>query len=124
MSRVLELAPASYTAPDRPSVIDHEGGRIYLHIHDAEYFRQRSAWRVKLREAHPDHGGTSSAFRRVWSAHKSWRDSECVWYARLGLLPPDGYGKCHRGIAQNIRQRALLRLAARNPTNPNQEEER
>lgn len=101
--KVLELAPASFSAPDRPAVITYQGARIYLHIHDAEYMRERSAWRQRLAAAHPDAGGNAAAFQRLIGQRTAWQAREAAWYARLGLLPPDGY--IRRGVTQSIRLR-------------------
>jgi hypothetical protein len=104
-----ELAPASYTAPDRPAVLHVDGGTIYLHIHDAEYMRLRSHYRARLLATHPDHGGTRAQFQSILRARQSWQAREVLWYARLGLLPPDGAEGST--AVRSARLRALRRTA-------------
>jgi hypothetical protein len=71
-------------------VVPHEGGRIYISVHDAEYLRQRAEWKRKLAEAHPDSPtGSAFAFRRLISQRAKWDDAEVQWYAQHGLTPPD-----------------------------------
>ena len=108
-----ELPPATYTAPDRDPVITIDGCRIYLHIHDAEYLRQKAEWKRRLSAAHPDHGGSSAEFIRLTGQRQAWQNAEQIYYARLGLFPPDSYGEHTPGIHHNIRQRALDASAAR-----------
>lgn len=109
-----ELPPATYTAPGRDPVITVDGCRIYLHIHDAEYMRQRAEWKRRLAAAHPDHGGTTAAFRVVMGQRLAWLRAEALYYARLGLLPPDGWGEHSTGIHQEIRKRVIETNARQN----------
>jgi biotin operon repressor len=75
---------------DRPSVVPHEGGRIYISVHDAEYLRQRAEWKRKLAEAHPDSPtGTAFSFRQTLKKRDRWDADETAWYARYGLTPPE-----------------------------------
>jgi hypothetical protein len=114
-----ELPPASYSAPGRDPVITVKGCRIYLHIHDAEYMRQRAEWKRRLAAAHPDKGGSATAFRSILGQRVAWQRNEALYYARLGLLPPDHWGEHSPGIHQDIRQRTLAANAARlNPDPP------
>lgn len=72
-------------------MITVNGCRIYLHIHDAEYMRQRAEWKRRLAAVHPDHGGSAAAFRSLMAQRLVWQRAEALYYARLGLLPPDGW---------------------------------
>lgn len=74
---------------DRPAIVERDGWKVLVYVHDAEYLRQRSEWREKLR-AHPDTGGTAGKFRRVHSAYERWRKQEETWYLGHGLTPPTG----------------------------------
>lgn len=129
---MIELPPASFSAPDRPPVICEACTRargacrcvspiwLYLHIHDAEYMRERAAWRRKLAATHPDAGGAAWRFREVSKARRAWIAREVIFYARLGLTPPDGAQAQVAGIAQNIRARAERRQLV----NPNPDTEK
>lgn len=63
---------------------------VYLSIHDEAYMKMLRAWKRKRAASHPDKGGTAAKFRSVYKAMRAWQLAECVWYAQLGLLPPDG----------------------------------
>ena len=109
----LELPPATYSAPDRDPVITIDGCRIYLHIHDAEYMRQRAEWKRRLAAAHPDAGGSATDFRSILGQRMAWQRNEQLYYAKLGLFPPDGAGENTEGVHQRIRQAALDQQTAR-----------
>jgi biotin operon repressor len=84
--------PLSFPLPvyrDRPSVVPHEGGRIYISVHDAEYLRLRAEWKQKLADEHPDRTGRSFAFRKLIKQREAWEASEAKWYAQHGLTPPN-----------------------------------
>ncbi len=73
---------------DRPAILPSAGGRVYISVHDAEYLRQRSEWKRKLADAHPDAGGTSFRFRQAVKARDRWQATEEAWYGQHGLTPP------------------------------------
>jgi hypothetical protein len=75
---------------DRPAIVPSPDGRgrVYISVHDAEYLRQKSEWRRKLFEAHPDHGGSDLRFHRTRRQQKAWEQSEADWYAQYRLTPP------------------------------------
>ena len=112
--RRLELAPASHTANDRPARVFIDGAWVYVHIHDAEYLRIKADYRRRLAAAHPDRGGSAYDFRTVSNSRRGWLAREVIYYARLGLTPPDNAHASTPGLAQNIRIRAARLLAARN----------
>lgn len=74
----------------RPATVRRAGWRIYVSVHDAAYLDAKAEWRARLREEHPDHGGSAPNFRRTLKAYQAWASSERTWYAALGLLPPTG----------------------------------
>lgn len=38
----------------RPSVVETNGGRVYVSVHDQYYLNERKRWKQRLSEAHPD----------------------------------------------------------------------
>lgn len=79
------------TRADRPVTLTVDNWVVYVSVHDAEYERQKRSFKALLRVAHPDMGGSDGAFQLVHGRYKRWQQSECEWYARLGLLPPDNF---------------------------------
>lgn len=99
--------------PGRPSIIIHEGCRVYVSIHDAYYKATLTSWKKKLKAAHPDtingslirYGGTSGikalrprsphqmaqgrAFRIVARSYRAWVRAELKWYAQYDLDIPE-----------------------------------
>jgi len=73
---------------NRPAAIKFNGGWVYLGVHDAAYLHERSAWRARLAQAHPDHGGTRGRFLEVYRQCRLWRRAEQAWYAAFGFEPP------------------------------------
>jgi hypothetical protein len=41
-------------SPHRPTIIEQDGGRIYITVHDEYYKRTFREWRQKLKLTHPD----------------------------------------------------------------------
>lgn len=83
--------------------------------------RQRAAWKHKLANAHPDRGGSADRFRRLDQARRKWQFNEAAWYARHGLLPPDGFS-AHPHL-DSIRARNRRALVSLNPAFAQLEEE-
>ena len=74
---------------DRPSQIEAEGGgTVNLAVHDAHYLAMAKRWRRLLATAHPDAGGTATAFRRTMERRRVWLGRERRWYAAYHLVPP------------------------------------
>jgi hypothetical protein len=70
------------TRRHRASTLRHDGGTVYLSVHEAEIARQRVVWIHRLRAAHPDHkGGSTDAFRNVRKRQDVWKAEEATWQA-------------------------------------------
>jgi hypothetical protein len=73
-------------------VVPHEGGRIFISVHDAEYLRQKAEWKRKLAQSHPDvPSGSAFAFRHLIKQRDKWEAEEVAWYATHGLTTPDDH---------------------------------
>jgi hypothetical protein len=78
------------TYPDRPAVVPHQRGRVYVSVHDAEYLRQKAEWKQRLAAVHPDTTGHSGfTFRKLLKERTRWEADERAWYAQFNLTPPD-----------------------------------
>ena len=75
----------------RPTIIKRNGWTIYVSVHDQQYARQKQSWKRVRAAAHPDAGGSTQQFQRVESEYQRWLEDEWLWYADLGLRPPDGW---------------------------------
>ena len=75
---------------DQPSVIRHQGGWVYIGVHDAEYRRIYGEWRQRLAGSHTDRTGKRDHRKFVAIARERdlWLLSEREWYAEYGLEPP------------------------------------
>ena len=76
------------TFKNRPVTIAHDGGVVYVSVHDEAYLADRARWKVRLAEAHPDTGGTAAKFRDALRGYRSWQAKEQQWYETYGLCPP------------------------------------
>lgn len=74
---------------NRPAILEHAGGVIYVSLHDAEYLRRKSEWKRLIAATHPDRGGGATTARRLLRQRHAWQQAEDAWYAMLGLTPPD-----------------------------------
>lgn len=75
----------------RPAVMVVDGWTVFVSIRDAAYEAEMKRWRQRLAAVHPDRGGSAWKFRKVMGQRIRWQCEEARWYARLGLLPPDGF---------------------------------
>jgi hypothetical protein len=76
---------------NRPAILTKDGWTVFVAVHDTYYEQTKKAWRQKRANAHPDKGGYADDFRRIETAWRAWREGEAFWYAKHGLLPPDGW---------------------------------
>jgi len=81
-------AELAKTFAGRPAFVAEGTGRVAIGVHDGWYLQERTKWRQRLSEAHPDHGGASVPFMRVRRLYETWAVQERRWYARYGLMPP------------------------------------
>lgn len=88
---------------DRPAIIEQDGWRHYISVHDAQYMEAKRTWKRSLAHSHPDAGGTDFQFRSRYERYATWREKEAAYYAQFGLLPPDGYV----GINVQIKERLI-----------------
>jgi hypothetical protein len=92
----------------RPAVVVLNGWTIYLSIHDSAYMMTLRTWKQRLARAHPDKGGTSTKFREVYQKKRAWQLEEALWYAQLGMLPPDGCRLAEAKVKQMRSRKALI----------------
>jgi hypothetical protein len=72
----------------RPAFIERGGGRVFISPHDQQHRHQRAEWKGRLKQAHPDMGGSAPQFRRLHRLYQQWLQSEADWYALHGIEPP------------------------------------
>lgn len=72
----------------RPALLPWAGGYVHIGVHDAAHFQVIKQWKQRLKLAHPDAGGSHSAFLRVHKQYKAWLDEERFWYHQYGMQPP------------------------------------
>lgn len=77
---------------ERPPVIEQDGWRIYVSIHDQAYLTRKRELRSKVISSHPDKGGTSNKFRLARARLMGFMQQERSWYWKIGLMPPDWKG--------------------------------
>lgn len=100
------------TFQGRPAVQHHEGGVVYVAIHDAYFIREQRRWKALMSHFHPDaimlraatsfrasairkmgaEGRLGQSFRNVKAGYETWLERERRWYSRLGMEPP-GWGR-------------------------------
>jgi hypothetical protein len=76
------------TFADRPVVVERDGWRVYIAVHDQAHLRSRADWKQRLAFTHPDSGGTALKFRRCKIQQEDWLQHETAWYAQYDLAPP------------------------------------
>lgn len=92
----------------RPVTVMEDGWVVMVAVRDSGYMTTLKAYKRLLRDAHPDKHPQgekkkwAGKFRRIHGERAVWRNQEAQWYARHGLLPPDGYEQ-----AQGRRERFL-----------------
>jgi hypothetical protein len=89
---------------NRPPIIKHEGWTVFLSVMDAEYFRQKRAWKQQRAQAHPDKGGNADDFTKIETRYIQWRELEAYRYAEYGLLPPDGHQSELEGVKKRLQR--------------------
>lgn len=82
---MMELQP---TFADYPAYVWEDGWRIAVAVRVQHYLSESKAWKRKLSDAHPDHGGTELGFRRVKAEEAKWRATEDRWFVQHGLSVP------------------------------------
>lgn len=85
------------TLRDRPSVIEFNGWKEYVSVHDQNYLAQKKLWRKRLASVHPDVLGyrlnrSGKQFRRMLSKFQCWKQGERIYYWKRDLMPPDWKG--------------------------------
>lgn len=94
-----ELIPS---LPGRPAVIEQDGWKVFLSVHDKEYLRAKKQMRKEVLDLHPDKSGLSpedprwervnQRFRSANLSYIVWCRKERCWYWKFGLMPPDWKG--------------------------------
>lgn len=76
----------------RPVIIQFEGWTEFVSVHDQAFLAERRKWKDRLKESHPDWGGSATKFRLAFRAFKQWMLREEQWYRMRGLTPPEWGG--------------------------------
>lgn len=74
---------------DRPTVVEKDGWKISLSVHDAAYMAASRVFKRRLMESHPDAGGSHGAFNEAKRSYEAWKAREAKWYETHGQTPPD-----------------------------------
>lgn len=76
------------------SLIEQDGIRHLVYIHDQFYKQEKISWKLKLASVHPDRAPRGGAWRflKIAANYRAWMNKERVYYWRLGLMPPDWSG--------------------------------
>jgi len=94
--------------PGRPAILAHNGGIIYISVHDAEFLRRKREWRKKFFDSHVDHGGSDPKMRKVLKDYRCWLTQEKEWYAQYRdehgkpLETPDVAMKAHARAVREV----------------------
>lgn len=91
----MDLIPTPYPElRGRPMWIPWEGGRVWLLFHDHCYLQGRRKLMKEVVKNHPDNGGFKSHCQDAIKHLRAYERTEARWYAKFGLTPPKGGGKC------------------------------
>lgn len=77
----------------RPSVVVVDDCRVHIHMHDEWFHRERARLVTARNAAHPDKGGSTSAFLAASAVLMRFLDAERHWYWKHGKLSPPGRKK-------------------------------
>lgn len=72
----------------RPPVVAIDGWAVFLSVHDHWHLARRAQLKQRVRDAHPDHGGSRYRFMHARAEWRGFVMTEWIYYRAHGIVPP------------------------------------